>query len=240
MSEISLLAKQNLDNLKNSDYPGRGIVLGVTPSGKELVQIYWTMGRSQNSKNRVMIREGANIKTVPHDKTLEMQHEDLIIYNAAMQVGSTHIVTNGRQTDSIAASLQNGGSFEDALYPWEFENDGPIYTSRVSGTVTAGEKSGYKLSIIKALEQNPALLSHQFFSYAPLPGYGHCIHTYSLTETCKPFAGEPYWVSIFDDLDANADYYWNILPEDKRVALYIKHINIASGEYEERIFKIYS
>ena len=63
-------ATQNLDKLKNSDYPGRGIVLGITPSGKELVQIYWTMGRSAGSKNRWMVKDGQIIKVTPFDRSI--------------------------------------------------------------------------------------------------------------------------------------------------------------------------
>jgi hypothetical protein len=241
MNEIRTMAQGNLDRLRESEYPGRGIVLGATPSGKELVQVYWTMGRSQGSKNRMMIRDGGDIKTIPHDKSLEVQHEDLLMYTAATAAGNTHVVTNGRQTDTIAEYLKKGSSFEEALYQWEFEHDPPIYTSRISGSsVCDGKASGYKLGIIKALEQKPELLTHQFFSYsAVLPGFGHCIHTYSLTETCKPFSGEPYWVSLFDDLDENAEYYWNILPNDKRVALYIKHVDIATGAVKDKIFNIH-
>jgi hypothetical protein len=216
-------------------------VLGLTPSGRELVQIYWTMGRSLNSKNRVMIRDGENIKTVPHDSSLEVKQESLLMYNAAMRAGGTHVVSNGRQTDTVAEYLAKGDGFEDALYRWEYEDDAPIYTSRITGISTGGENKSYKLSIIKALGQKPELLSHQFFSYAAaLPGLGHCIHTYSLTQVCAPFSGEPYWVNLLDDPDANADFYWNLLPEDKRVALYVKHIDVASGAIRDRICNIHT
>lgn len=242
MSIISKQAQQNIGILKKSDYPGRGIICGLTPSGKELVQIYWTMGRSKSSKNRVMLREGDNVKTLPYDKSLEMQHEELIIYNVSAQVCNAHIVTNGRQTDTINEYLAKGGSFEEALYRWEFENDAPIYTTRISGLAVAdGTNSHYKLSLIKALEQNPDLLSHQFFSYKAItPGYGHCIHTYSLSQTCMPFNGEPYWSKVFETVDENANFYWDILPEDKRVALYAKQIDILSGKVIDRILSIHN
>jgi len=38
---------QNVEkNLKNNEYPGRGIVIGANTSGNKLIQVYWIMGRS--------------------------------------------------------------------------------------------------------------------------------------------------------------------------------------------------
>ena len=238
---LDIIAGQNLDRLKASDYPGRGIVIGLTPSGKEIVQIFWTMGRSANSKNRVIVKEGKRVKTRLYDKTLEAQREDLIIYNVTAHVDNVHIITNGRQTDTICEYIANGSSFEDALYQWEYESDAPIYTPRISGlAVVDGSESRYKLSIIKAIEQNPNLLSHQFFSYkAAAPGYGHCVHTYSITQEYMPFDGEPYRVRIFENIDEGAGFYWDIIPQDKRVALYIKHVDILGGEIKDRMLSIY-
>ena len=235
------VVNNNLEKLIECDYPGRGIALGLTPSGEELVQIFWTMGRSQNSKNRIMIKDGETVKTLPFDRSLELQHEDLIIYNVSAQSEKYHIITNGRQTDTIVDFLIHGNSFENALYLWGFEGDEPIYTARISGlSIVDGTKIGYKLSIIKAIDQNPDLLSHQFFNYqTAIPGYGHCIHTYSLIQTCVPFTGEPYWVRFFDDIDEGAAFYWSILPDDKRVALYIKHVNITNGDIKDRILSIH-
>lgn len=138
--------------------------------------------------------ERDNAIDLPIDETAEMCHENLIIYNASRQVGNAHIVTNGRQTDTVAEYLENGGSFEEALRGWSYEDDPPICTPRISGVIFSdGAGSFYKLSIIKALSQNPHLLSRQFFDYTtPLPGYGHCIHTYSLAKTCCSFDGEPF------------------------------------------------
>ena len=40
------------EELKNNAYPGRGIVIGKTPDGKQAVTAYFIMGRSSNSRNR--------------------------------------------------------------------------------------------------------------------------------------------------------------------------------------------
>ena len=44
--------------LKNNAYPGRGIIIGKTPDGKKAVTAYFIMGRSENSRNRVFVKEG--------------------------------------------------------------------------------------------------------------------------------------------------------------------------------------
>ena len=41
--------------LKSNAYPGRGIVIGLTPDGTKAVTAYFIMGRSSNSRNRVFV-----------------------------------------------------------------------------------------------------------------------------------------------------------------------------------------
>ena len=40
--------------LKENSYPGRGIVIGRSADGKKAVTAYFIMGRSQNSRNRLV------------------------------------------------------------------------------------------------------------------------------------------------------------------------------------------
>ena len=39
--------------LKNNPYPGRGIALGRSADDRRAVMVYFIMGRSENSRNRV-------------------------------------------------------------------------------------------------------------------------------------------------------------------------------------------
>ena len=48
--------KSMAERLSGNTYPGRGIVLGVSPDGKKAVAAYFIMGRSVNSRNRVFIQ----------------------------------------------------------------------------------------------------------------------------------------------------------------------------------------
>ena len=79
--EIGNLAEK----LANNTYPGRGIVLGISPDGKTAVSAYFIMGRSVNSRNRVFIQEPDGIRTEAHDPSL-MVDPHLIIYHPVRQI----------------------------------------------------------------------------------------------------------------------------------------------------------
>ena len=54
--------------LKGNAYPGRGIVIGESKSGRYAVAAYFIMGRSTNSRNRVFVEDGEGIRTRPNWK----------------------------------------------------------------------------------------------------------------------------------------------------------------------------
>ena len=78
--------KTMAERLSGNTYPGRGIVLGVTPDGKKAVAAYFIMGRSVNSRNRVFIQEPDGIRTEAHDPSL-MKDPHLIIYHPVREAG---------------------------------------------------------------------------------------------------------------------------------------------------------
>ena len=43
--------------LKTNSYPGRGIIIGKSADGKNAVTAYFIMGRSVNSRNRVLHKD---------------------------------------------------------------------------------------------------------------------------------------------------------------------------------------
>ena len=77
-------AKQNFKALSNNPYPGRGIILGESADGKSYVQVYWIMGRSVNSRNRVFEIEPKTgfMKTKAFDES-KLTDPHLIIYYPA-------------------------------------------------------------------------------------------------------------------------------------------------------------
>ena len=49
------------------------------------------------------------------------------------------------------------------------------------------------------------------------------------------FEGEPKLVEIPNDMDGFADMLWNSLNEDNKVSLFVRYIDIATGNYESKI-----
>ena len=90
--EIGNLAEK----LVNNTYPGRGIVLGITPDGKKSVAAYFIMGRSVNSRNRVFCLEPDGIRTEAHDPAL-MKDPHLIIYHPVREIGELRNVEAPRR-----------------------------------------------------------------------------------------------------------------------------------------------
>ena len=55
--------------LSATSYPGRGIVLGLSADGKKSLIIYFIMGRSENSRNRVFEKTETGIRTKAFDES---------------------------------------------------------------------------------------------------------------------------------------------------------------------------
>ena len=60
---------RNINEILDANpYPGRGIVLGVSPDSRYGVIAYFIMGRSENSRNRVFVATEDGIRTEAHDR----------------------------------------------------------------------------------------------------------------------------------------------------------------------------
>lgn len=233
--------KQQLDNnmkkLESNSYPGRGIIIGMSPDTKHMVQVYWIMGRSENSRNRIFEEEKGFVRTKAFDES-KLVDPSLIIYYPVRHFEGWHIVTNGDQTDTIFSTLKDGGTFEDALNTRCFEPDTPNFTPRISGIVSLKDSQyAYQLSILKSGNNKGGFCIRNYFNYEKgIPGTGHCIHTYTGDGSPLPsFYGEPYELELFDDIDKTAERYWNILDKQNKISLLVKFINIENGSFWIRI-----
>ena len=71
---------KNLENELNSlAYHGRGIIIGKSADSKKAITAYFIMGRSENSRNRVFVEDGAGIRTQAFDPA-KLVDPSLIIY----------------------------------------------------------------------------------------------------------------------------------------------------------------
>ena len=225
------------EELRGNAYPGRGIVIGRTPDGKKAVTAYFIMGRSENSRNRVFVEDGAGIRTQAFDPS-KLTDPSLIIYAPVRVLGNKTIVTNGDQTDTIYEGMDKQLTFEQSLRSRKFEPDGPNYTPRISGIMhIENGRYNFAMSILKSDDGDPQSCNRYTYAYEnPKAGQGRFIHTYMHDGNPLPsFEGEPKLVEIPDDIDAFTELLWSSLNEDNKVSLFTRYIDIATGKYETRI-----
>lgn len=244
MSSIWLTAKTNLHVLKCNGYPGRGLVMGVNKTGTHFVQVYWIMGRSANSRNRIFAKAGGRLFTKPANPA-KVEDASLIIYNA-MDVVTSHrppamhyIVSNGSQTDTIGTGLSKMRlSAYDALKSETYEPDAPNYTPRISGVLSFREDGNpplFQIGINRKAWWDDSL-QREFFSYDTVPqGTGLCVTTYDHDERkgqpLPTFSQKPYLVELGDSAeeilhsfwDEEAGYFQNL------VSVAVKMINTHNG-----------
>ncbi len=228
--EIGTMAEK----LSANTYPGRGIVLGVTPDGKNAVAAYFIMGRSVNSRNRIFSPEPDGIRTQAYDPSM-MKDPHLIIYHPVREAGCGLIVTNGDQTDTIWEYLARGESWEAALRTRCFEDDGPNWTPRISGL--QAHDGSYKMSILKAADPEGSACARFFYEYPAVPGLGHFIHTYVCdgNPVIPTFQGEPERVAIPNDIDSFAAELWDNLNPANKISLFVRYTDLQTGEKKQII-----
>lgn len=247
------------DYLRNKSYPGRGIIIGNSDDGRYGIICYFLMGRSENSRNRIFVKDGDNLKTEAYDLT-KLTDPSLIIYSPLKVKSRISIITNGDQTDTIYDALlrlDNDNSiglltdtkestksfraFTEALSTRTFEPDAPNYTPRISGMLYAGgDFSTYHLSILKTSEGNPEFCYRFYYSYQCRKGTGHFIHTYQLNDEPLPsFEGDPRCVRLRGDIDTLTANLWKSLNNENKVSLFVRYVNLADFSYDDRIINLH-
>lgn len=230
------MKKLNLsDLLKGNSYPGRGLVLGKSADGKYAVAVYFIMGRSENSRNRVFAPTEDGIRTEAADAA-KMTDPSLIIYHPVRKVGRDLIVTNGDQTDTVRDYILEGRTFAEALKSRTFEPDGPNYTPRISGLLSPD--GSFQLSVLKSAEGDPACCCRYFYHYdAPLAGEGRFLHTYLGDGNPLPsFEGDPERVALeAESPESLAEQVWEALDPENKVSLFVRFVDLADGTHRDVI-----
>ena len=238
-------ANQNLLQLMRNIYPGRGIVVGVDETGKYIFHVYWIMGRSPNSRNRIFITgEEGEIKTDAADPS-KVEDPSLIIYTAMFGNGSSscHAVSNGHQTKDarLYGNIEHGLLTPTFTKAWKYEPDAPIYTSRVQAISFRNHGDvRHEMSIMRKSPFSDAC--HMSYHSLPdiAPGYGCCIHAYKGDGDPPPaFVGEPYFLPFVGSMENVGQMIWDALDENNRVALAVKSIRIDTGEIATHIINKY-
>ena len=93
------------------------------------------------------------------------------------------------------------------------------------------------MSILKSSEGNPDHAEKFFFDYTAQQGIGHFIHTYKCDGNPRipSFEGEPERIELKGNIDEFTSVLWENLNEDNKVSLFVRYIDLATGEYETRI-----
>ncbi|MBQ7010577.1 MAG: IMP cyclohydrolase [Clostridia bacterium] len=227
------------NELNSLAYHGRGIIIGKSADAKKAVAAYFIMGRSENSRNRVFVAEGDAMRTKAFDES-KMIDPHLIIYYPVRVLGNKTIVTNGDQTDTIYELMDKQMTFEQALRTREFEDDKPNFTPRISGIIRR-ENDGdmnFAMSILKSAEGDDSSCERFTYAYSdPVAGKAKFIHTYNGDGNPLPsYEGEPKTLILPDvDIDTLTDLIWTNLNADNKVSLFVRYIDLASGETETRI-----
>lgn len=222
--------------LERNTYPGRGITVGLSGDGKKAVLVYFIMGRSENSRNRVFVECGDELKTAPFDER-NVKDPSLILYSPVKTVGKDTIVTNGDQTDTIEQALLSGHCFRHGLMGRAFEPDSPNFTPRISAILHLQGKFSYEMSILKSADGTGSACDRFFFAYEPVKGYGHFLHTYEGDGNPLPsFTGEPRRILIPNDPVAFGEEIWNALDPGNKISLYLRAIDLKTGAYERVLY----
>ena len=97
------------------------------------------------------------------------------------------------------------------------------------------------MSILKSADAAGTACNRYTFSYEPIAGLGHFIHTYVCDGNPIPtFQGEPERVAIPDEIDVFTADLWDNLNEQNRISLYVRYIDLATGKAESRMINKYN
>ena len=227
-----------VNELNSLAYHGRGIIIGKSADSKKAVTAYFIMGRSENSRNRVFVLDGDAMRTKAFDES-KMTDPHLIIYYPVRVLGNKTIVTNGDQTDTIYELMDKQMTFEQALRTREFEDDCPNFTPRISGIIRReADGMNFAMSILKSAEGDDSSCERFTYAYSnPKAGFAKFIHTYNGDGNPLPsFEGEPKTLELPDcDIDEFTKHVWENLNADNKVSLFVRYIDIATGESDTRV-----
>ena len=216
-------------------YPGRGVLLGRSESGKAALAAYFLMGRSENSRNRILVRVPDGVRTQAFDPA-RVTDPSLILYAPVRYLPDGLIVTNGDHTDTVAACLARGASLEAALDTREYEPDAPHYTPRIAGLLRVADGGvSCRLAILRR-DAGGACERAYFPAFAPAPGEGRLLHTYAGDgDPLPPFAGAPRAVALPETARELATALYRALDARTRVAVYACAVDLATGTRTEHV-----
>lgn len=227
--------QQNLEQLRADLYPGRGIVAGFI--GDKAVQACYIGGRSEGSRNRIYRQQDDVVFTEVFDKSNEIKRPDLTIYEPMRRTDTIHIVSNGDQTLTALQFLRCGMSFREAMESSSYEDDGPIFTPRISAFTDLAPKDGSPrlgMSLIRKVAVSTTLSIHDYFDEnSPeidlQDGVGYALQTYKEGQDgqgpAPSYDDAPYKLPLEENAEDMAQMLWDNLRPVNRGAVAAKTID---------------
>ncbi len=218
-TDVTSLAAHNFQAHLSKTYPGRGIVIGRADAESWII-VYWIMGRSANSRNRVFVWEDQQLRTQAADPS-KVEDPSLIIYHAVRPLSSGWVVSNGTQTDTVVEGMSRGLSFEQSLISERHEPDAPNFTPRITGLLDLdAAHQPVCLSQIRRSAWGDQS-EHCYYHYPDFPaGVGVGISTYEDDGDPLPsFSGAPLLLPVTESPEATAQRYWEALNPENRISL---------------------
>ena len=225
--------EENLETLAGVKYPGRLLAVGKTTTGLA-AQVYIVEGRSEGSRNRVLIEEDNIVSTKPFDVKKPVGNPKLTIYDAMRRTGTTHVVSNGDQTTTAIQFLRSGKTFQAAMNRRQFEPDKPNYTSRISAFTELKPIEGspsFGISVVRKLHVTGGPLRNYYEGgytglETPANGVGYAVQTYSGDGKPLPsFNERPFTLPLGEGAEDTAQMIWERLDPENRVAIAAKTIS---------------
>ena len=236
------IAADNLANLRSNPYPGRGIIVGLNETGQYLIQAYWIMGRSDNSRNRVFVCDevDGSVQTAAADPE-QVRDPSLIIYTAMAEKDLKYVVSNGHQTLPVLNG-KNCSDLNKLLLSWSYEPDVPNYTPRITALINL-HCDGDVVAEFGVLSKSSLSDKCERSIYSiPLrkTGFGYCITTYKGNgNPLPPFEDSPYLMPLHGDINDITRTLWNALNEENKVSLVVKFIDTKTGKSEMEVVNKY-
>lgn len=226
-------------------YPGRGIIVGLDEQGKHWRQLSFIEGRSEGSQNRIYrladpmfgIKPDTAVQTDYSDPAKDQGDPEKVIYTAMLSYNGWHVVSNGRQTNTIAIDMANGWQLDRAQMKWENEQLSGGYTSRVTGVVSSSNREHFLMGRISQNPLNEKLSVYNTFELETLPGFGFFLTTYEGMGDLTPSRLEPTPISLSGSLEDNLEQLWQTLDPKTRVAAAAREIERGSGRLRYAPFK---
>lgn len=231
-----------IDILREGEYFGRLLAIGLTSVNEKIFILYGLTGRSMASRARRLVHREDGLYTEPlPEASFTAEQRELLIYPVVL-FNQGVAASNGQQTREIAKRLSSDIDdpeiiLKEALAGWTYEPDSPTFTPRISTCLLP--KGRAAMALIRRGENG--LNIHEYYSFHLAPGEGHLLTTYNGPNLHPPpsFSGPPlnFVITKVQARELLDEFYEALAPhggkEDWRVAAAAITLSLARLELLE-------